>query len=54
MRRAPRQKTTGAENDWIIKKWRRLFDLSNRRGRGKYAKRAMARRRRREPHDRDK
>jgi hypothetical protein len=54
MRRAHRQKTTGAEKDWIIKKWRRLFDLSSRRGRGKYAKRAMARRRRHAQNDRDK
>jgi hypothetical protein len=48
MRRAPRQKTNGAENDWIQRCWRKAFGLWNRPGRGRYSKRQMARRRRRE------
>lgn len=48
MRRGNRQKQRGAERDWCLKRLRRLFGLNQRPGRGKYSKRAMARRRRRE------
>jgi hypothetical protein len=50
MRRGTRQKTNGAENDWLDKRMRRNIVKS---GRGKYSKRQMARRRRREPIDAD-
>lgn len=48
MHRGPRQKRSGAEQDWCLKWWRRAYGLNERPGRGKYSKRAMARRRRRE------
>jgi len=47
MRRADRQKRSGAEQDWCSKFWRRAFGLNQRPGRGKATKRAMARRSRR-------
>ena len=49
MRRAPRQKMSGAANDWCQKGWRRLFALNERSGRGRFTKRQLARQRRREP-----
>ena len=53
MRRGNRQKRNGAEQDWCSKYWRRELGLNQRPGRGKYSKRAMARRRRREPLETD-
>jgi hypothetical protein len=53
MRRASRQKKSGAAQDWCIKKWRRLFSLNRRAGRGKFTKRELARQRRRQPIDED-
>lgn len=46
MRRGHRQRTSGAENDWINRGWRDAFRLWKRPGRGKYSKKQMARRRR--------
>lgn len=53
MRRGHRQRTTGAEKDWTQKSWRHAFGLHKKSGRGKYSKRQMARRRRREPFETD-
>jgi hypothetical protein len=54
MRRSSRrQKRNGAEQDWCSKWWRRAVGLNERRGFGKSIKRAMARRRRREPIEED-
>jgi hypothetical protein len=49
MRRAPRQKQSGAERDWTNRKLRSAFGLNQRSGRGKYSKHQLARRRRRMP-----
>jgi hypothetical protein len=49
MRRAPRQKQSGAERDWTNKRLRSAFGLNQQSGRGKYSKRQLARRRRRVP-----
>lgn len=49
VRRGNRQNRNGGENDWCFKRLRLAFSLNQRPGRGKFSKRAMARRRRREP-----
>src|SRR5438874_5140991 len=55
MRRAPRQKTSGYEYDWTDQRarTRRIFRLNRRPGIGKYIKRALARKRRRQPIEND-
>jgi hypothetical protein len=54
MRRASRVKQSGAQRDWTSKRFRRLAGLSDRPGRGKFSKRELARKQRRQPtRDRD-
>jgi hypothetical protein len=49
MRRSDRQELkTGWEYDWVALHWRRLLGYVHRPGFGKWVKRQMARRRRRE------
>lgn len=48
MRRGTRQKLDGDGWDWCIKKRRRIYGHQLKRGFGKYVKRKLARRRRRE------
>jgi hypothetical protein len=54
MRRGTRQRLIDGHSwDWVHRWTRRMFRMTRRSGKGKYIKRRLARRRRREPIERD-